>query len=239
MADKTDKAGKAVSGLAVRVLSGVVLAPLAVALIVAGGWIFLGWIMLAALMSLYEWMKMAEATGSRRYWILLIGVFYIAVSYSSYISLRFGFEQGAWLAICAMLCVWASDIGAYFTGKTIGGPKLAPALSPKKTWAGLGGSMFFCGLSLVVLAAAGQYFQAWINTDVSIGVAHAIPLFFTGCFLGIVGQAGDLSVSYFKRMAKIKDTGQLIPGHGGLLDRIDSLMLVSPVFLAAVTIWLL
>ena len=124
-----------------------------------------------------------------------------------------------------MMCVWASDIGAYFTGKRLKGPKMAPKISPNKTWAGFLGAMFFGGLTLWAMS----FF-------VQAGIPGGL-LFLSGSVFGAVGQAGDLLVSILKRQAGTKDTGNLIPGHGGLLDRIDSLLLVIPVA-AAMLLWL-
>lgn len=173
----------------------------------------------AALLSLYEFIGLANQ-GTRRYFHIFVGVVYLSICFTAYLFIRFGFEagDGAWLALSVMLCVWASDIGAYIAGKTIGGPKMAPGLSPNKTWAGLGGSMFFCGLALVIL----QYF---------VNIPDMPYIFAVGLLLGIVGQGGDLLMSFYKRRVEAKDTGTLIPGHGGLLDRIDALLLVSPAFL--------
>ncbi len=207
-----------------RIISGVVLAPFVVALIILGGWFFTAMIVAAALVSLYEFIGLVNQ-GKYYYFNLLVAVFYLSVCFTSYIFIRFAFDEGAWLALSIILCVWASDIGAYVTGKTIGGPKMAPSLSPNKTWAGLGGSMFFCGLALFIL----QY----------LGDLPEIPyVFVVGLFLGIVGQGGDLFISFYKRRVGAKDTGQLIPGHGGILDRIDALLLVSPVFLGVLLLCL-
>lgn len=218
------------SGLGIRILSGLILAPLMIAIIVTGGFWFTGLMALSALVALCEWYGMSKA-GPKPFATLLLGFIYLIISYCSYIFMRFGFEAGAWLALAAMLCVWASDIGAYFAGKFIGGPKMAPKLSPKKTWAGLGGSMVSCGLMLVGCLYAGPQLQAHLNTDIGITFAQGwLPVFIVGTLLGIVGQAGDIFISFFKRRAHLKDTGHLIPGHGGLLDRIDALLLVAPVF---------
>ena len=225
------------SGLGLRVLSGIILAPVAITLIILGGWFFIAMVALALAVSFCEWANLVNHMPGRQYLVLILGGVYLSVCSISYIFLRLGFEQGAWLALCVILAVWASDTGAYFTGRKIGGPKLAPRVSPNKTWAGFGGAMFFCGLSLMILLGAGRFLEPWLKTDVGLEAGHTWLVFIAGCVLGAVGQAGDLLVSFFKRRAHIKDSGHLIPGHGGILDRIDSLLLVSPVFAVFVVLW--
>lgn len=118
--------------------------------------------------------------------------------------------------------VWASDIGAYAFGRTIGGPKLAPSLSPNKTWAGALGGLFCAGLIGVAAAWPGH---ASIATVVGLSIG-----------LAVVAELGDLAESALKRRFGVKDSGALIPGHGGLLDRLDSLLTAAPV--QAIVIWL-
>lgn len=220
-----------------RALSGAVLAPLIIFIVLYGGWLFALMIAAAAVISLYEWYKMSQA-GGQFITDMLTGTIYLLICISSFAYLRFVPEQGAWLALSAMLCVWASDTGAYFTGKALGGPKMAPSISPNKTLSGLGGAMVFCGLALVLLCALDDLFAAYINTNLGISDRHYIFVFFTGCVLGFFGQTGDLFISSMKRRVGVKDTGNLIPGHGGLLDRIDALLLISPAFLVFVSLWL-
>ncbi|WP_062233270.1 phosphatidate cytidylyltransferase [Aureimonas sp. N4] len=119
------------------------------------------------------------------------------------------------LVICV---VWATDIFAYFTGRTFGGPKLMPMVSPKKTMSGaLGG--------LLAGTVFGLGFEYWLTDDISLKVAVLCAV------LSIVGQAGDLYESWIKRRFGVKDSGRLIPGHGGLMDRIDALIISTGVLL--------
>ncbi|MDE1147726.1 MAG: phosphatidate cytidylyltransferase [Azospirillaceae bacterium] len=125
--------------------------------------------------------------------------------------------EAPWLFLFLLLAIWATDIGAYVAGRAIGGPKLAPRISPKKTWAGLLGGM--AAAALVGLALAP------LATVSSFGAGALVA-----AVIAVVGQVGDLFESYMKRRCDVKDSGSLIPGHGGLLDRIDGLVMAAPVF---------
>ncbi len=160
---------------------------------------------------------------------ILLGMLYVGFSMSVMIWLRNGTAdaQGLYYMLTVLFIVWASDISAYFTGKAIGGPKLAPKISPKKTWAGFLGSSV--GAAAVAAALACPDLQAHYGIHTA---GHMSPWGYAvmGFVLGAVGQAGDLFKSIFKRHYGIKDMGNLIPGHGGLFDRIDALLLVALVF---------
>lgn len=220
----------ALSTLQKRILSAVVLGPMTLGIIIFGGIPFIILIAIGAVISLYEWIQMARCT-PRPFLKSGIGVVYILVCAAAFIFLRLFAAKdeftndGDGLVLSLMVCVWASDIGAYFTGKKIGGPKLAPKISPNKTWAGFFGAVLSGGLMfLIALAVSGWPLKI---------IFCAFPF---GCVFGAVGQAGDLLISMLKRQAGVKDTGTLIPGHGGLLDRIDSLLLVFPVAAAIVLV---
>ena len=153
------------------------------------------------------------------------GVIYIGFSVAVMLWLRLGTEQGLYNFLMLMFLIWASDTAAYFTGKAIGGPKLAPVISPKKTWAGFWGSSVGAGF---VLAGMGC---PWLLSFLKLQpLAPLWVLAIAGFVLAMFGQAGDLFISMFKRHYGIKDTGTIIPGHGGILDRIDALLLVAPLF---------
>lgn len=127
--------------------------------------------------------------------------------------------QGEFWILCLLIIVWAADIGAYFAGRRFGGRQLAPSISPAKTWAGLWG-----GLGLAVIAAlALTQLAPWYRVDpLTIAVLSAATM--------LASAGGDLFISLQKRTVGIKDTGHLLPGHGGLLDRFDSLIAAAPFF---------
>jgi len=159
----------------------------------------------------------------------LFGVIYIGFSIDTMVWLRNsgGDAQGLYQMLTLLFIVWASDISAYFSGKAIGGPKLAPKISPKKTWAGFIGSSVGSGLVAAGMACPWVLDKWNLHTLGHMGVTGYFVL---GFVLAMFGQAGDLFISIFKRRYNIKDTGAFIPGHGGLLDRIDALLLVSILF---------
>lgn len=122
--------------------------------------------------------------------------------------------DGFTLALWTLSVVWATDIGAYFAGRGIGGPKLMPRVSPSKTWAGLAGGVLSASLIGFVLAQA---------AGLPVRLAIASPL------LAVLAQGGDLYESWLKRRAGVKDSGNILPGHGGFLDRLDGVVPVAPV----------
>ncbi|MCE0556287.1 MULTISPECIES: phosphatidate cytidylyltransferase [unclassified Motilimonas] len=136
-------------------------------------------------------------------------------------------QQGAWLVLFVMLLVWGADTGAYFTGKSLGKHKLAPKVSPGKTIEGFVGGL----ISTVIIAFIAMYAFA-IEADKQL-------LFIVAAVItSLASSLGDLSESMFKRQAGIKDSGTLLPGHGGVLDRIDSLTAALPVFTLCYIAWL-
>ncbi|MDX2113290.1 MAG: phosphatidate cytidylyltransferase [Alphaproteobacteria bacterium] len=207
-------------GLKLRAISGVVMIALLLTAEWLGGWLFTLVVVLAGLLMKKEWD--ALTAGESRAW-QLAGYGYVALPCASLVWLRNAefasdLNGGAHVVLYLLFVVWATDIGAYFAGKRIGGPKLAPALSPNKTWAGLLGGMAAAAAVGAICASFTPY-----------------PLSLVGCallamLLAVVAQAGDLFESWLKRRAGVKDSGTLIPGHGGLLDRIDGLVTATPLF---------
>jgi phosphatidate cytidylyltransferase len=149
--------------------------------------------------------------------VLLLGVFYIGWLLGHLILLR-KLPGGEWLVFFVFLVTWAGDTGAYYTGKAIGRIPLSPQVSPNKTVEGAVGG-------LILSVAAAVLAKWWFLAILSLR-----EVLFLGFFLGLVGQLGDLVESMFKRSAGIKDSGGLIPAHGGVLDRVDSLIFTIPAF---------
>lgn len=155
---------------------------------------------------------------------LAAGTLYIGVPAVALVWLRLGTgEAGRANLLFLVLVVWASDIGAYAVGRLLGGPKLAPGLSPGKTWSGAIGGLA-CAVIMGLLAAG------LLGATVGLGAAMIAGI------LGIATQAGDLLESGIKRHFGVKDSGRLIPGHGGLLDRLDGLLAAASVAALAVLI---
>jgi len=151
-----------------------------------------------------------RAKGARPLWAVF-GIPYLAGSGLAFFSVRATPDSGFFLTLFLVLCVWGTDIGAFLAGRLIGGPKLCPEISPRKTWAGLFGGMAFAAL---------------FGYGVALGFEAARPFMAAGVgfLLALAAQAGDFFESYVKRRSGVKDSGSLIPGHGGVLDRIDGLL---------------
>lgn len=245
--------------LLVRAAAAVVLAPLTIALAYAGGWFWVALVTLAVVGLYAEWLSVvgafaprAVAAGAaafaaagfflatgridralvvllvgvgvvmllvpeRRFWIGT-GFAYAAAAEVASILVRRDQAYGFAALMFVLLIVWVTDTGGYFAGKGIGGPKLWPRVSPKKTWAGAVG-----GFAASLVVATG--FAAF-------GPGKAAPILLLGAALSIASQLGDLFESTVKRRFGVKDSSQIIPGHGGLLDRLDGF--VAAVVLAAI-----
>lgn len=215
-----------------RIVTGTALAAATLAFIVLGGFPFYALIILAAIYMHQEWSALTAAKGKAWKWI---GVAYVTLPCASLIVLRqMGFTGTTidastlesttvhWitplLALFPIIIVAVTDIGAYIAGKLIGGPKLAPGISPGKTWAGLAGGILAASVAGVLLFP----FTPFPHT------------FFSGLLVGgllaLVAQGGDLFESWLKRQAGVKDSGALFPGHGGILDRVDGHAVAIPLF---------
>ena len=147
-------------------------------------------------------------------WWSAAGVYYAGLPAIALIAIREDPDYGFHAILYLFLVVWSADTGAFFTGRLIGGPKLAPKISPNKTWSGfIGGALFAC--------IAGVLFAAWFG-HTSIPTVAALSV-----VLALISQGGDLGESFIKRFFGVKDTSGLIPGHGGVLDRLDGLVFAA------------
>ena len=145
-----------------------------------------------------------------------LGVPYVSLPPIALVVLRDDPGYGVAAIVLVMLMVWAADTLAYFAGRIIGGPKLAPRISPKKTWAGMGGAMVGSAV-------------AALGVGMALGVPGLWLLLIVAALLAVVEQGGDLFQSAMKRRYGVKDSGRLIPGHGGVIDRVDGLVAVATV----------
>jgi phosphatidate cytidylyltransferase len=157
--------------------------------------------------------------------LTLVPVLYVALPLAAIVLLRAGPAGLEWL-ILAFAATFALDTGAYAVGRLVGKHKMAPSISPGKTWEGASGGLFAAIGATIALAA--------LFGDITTATWQAALL---GAGIGVVGQIGDLAESKLKRIARVKDSGTLIPGHGGLLDRLDSLVLVFPLVYYASKVW--
>jgi phosphatidate cytidylyltransferase len=253
-------AGQGSRNLLMRVVAALVLAPLALAIAYAGGWLWAALVTLASIGLYLEWLAVTGQaremrvsvpgvaalavsglcliagridaalivllvgfvvvtllSPARRNWTSA-GFLYAGAAEIASVLVRFDTANGFSALIFVLLVVWVTDIGGYFAGRGIGGPKLWPRVSPKKTWAGAIG-----GFALSLGVAAGF---------ASLGLGKAGPLLLLGGFLSVISQLGDLFESAVKRRFGVKDSSQIIPGHGGLLDRLDGF--VAAIVMAAI-----
>lgn len=205
--------------LGVRTLSAIVMVVVAGAAYWLDGWpwmIFLGLVGIGLLWELWGLVRLLTTSAAARSGWMLFGMVYfgLALFMALLLSAPFFGRTPILLVIGAVI---ATDVGAYFAGRSIGGPKIAPKISPSKTWAGLGGGMVCAALFFVVVHH--------LLPGSGVGEQFAI-LAATGAIIAIVAQAGDFFESWMKRRAGVKDSGKLIPGHGGIFDRTDGLIAV-------------
>jgi phosphatidate cytidylyltransferase len=189
-----------------RILSSIILLPIALYFMLMGSFYLIFLIIICFLVSSFEWNKMTKKLNEK-----LSGFIFLIFSFYSFYQLAIDYT----LLVPFFICV-ATDIGGYVFGKIFKGPKLTK-ISPNKTYAGMIGGYF---LSILFISL---YFD-YINYKVTI------TLFITTILISSVSQIGDIIISFFKRKSKVKNTGNLIPGHGGLLDRIDGMIFAFPIY---------
>jgi phosphatidate cytidylyltransferase len=212
-----------------------------VMLVVSGTALWLGdmaWTVFVLIIGIgvwFEWSALVlqfKAPGTARTVWRSAGAIYSGMACAILIQVR---QEPAGIALVLLIvgAVIGTDVGAYFMGRALGGPKIAPRISPSKTWAGLLGGVIGAALVLwAVLANAGRILAAAPDAQVTAVETSGHPLTILGMAIAIavVAQAGDFFESWMKRSAGVKDSGKLLPGHGGLFDRVDGLLAVLVVF---------
>lgn len=231
------------SDLKVRAISAIVMVAIAGMALWLGGWVWTAFVIAVALGVFREWRGLVRAFAaspiSRGIWYML-GAAYIVPATIALRTLRVDDDRG-WLPLAVLLIgVIGTDIGAYFVGRAVGGPKIAPSISPSKTWSGLLGGAIGAGLGIwlvtwiIVNLGLSQGIEVYLDGDelepiVLKGTLETTMLaaaVLAGSSIAVVAQAGDFFESWLKRRAGVKDSGNLIPGHGGLFDRVDGLLAV-------------
>lgn len=212
----TDVPVKKNSDLGVRTLSAIAMLAVAGGALWLGGWWLDGLIAGVGLACLLEFARLVRSGASSVVWRAAGYVFAILYVGAASITLA-SLPVAVVLGVIAV--VVATDTGAYFSGRAIGGPRIAPAISPSKTWAGLGGGMLAAGM-----VTAGTF--AWNTGELTMRPMLVIA-FAIGAGMAVVAQAGDFLESWLKRRAGVKDSSSLIPGHGGVFDRVDGLLPVA------------
>ncbi len=202
-----------------RVISALVMIPLAVYAIFYSKSVFLFASVAIAILMTIEWMDITKTAQDQKKW-RMIGFFYILIPVYSVIKIRF---YDVDILFWMFAIIWSTDIFAFFAGRILGGPKLMPLVSPNKTWSGLAGGLF---ASVLIGLMSSLMFKG--------GVLFFI---FFSALLSLIEQASDLFESKIKRIFGVKDSGNIIPGHGGVLDRLDGMMFVAPVVLVLITVF--
>lgn len=223
MADAETAPAARKSDLGPRTASALVMGAVAGTALWLGGYVWIGFVALIALGVLWEWNRlvhgMAAHPVTRGLWNAG-GILYVGLAAATLAGLRME-EGGLRFVLTVLGAVIATDIGAYFAGRTFGGPKIAPKVSPSKTWSGLCGGML--GAALVMLV---QLHFSTRAASPGLFLSMAITPVLFGALIAIVAQSGDFFESWMKRRAGVKDSSGLIPGHGGLFDRVDGLLAV-------------
>lgn len=201
-----------------RVVTALVMIPLALYSIFYSKSVFIFFSIAVAILMTMEWMDMIRGMDEQKKW-RIIGFFYILIPIYAVIKIRF---IGSDILFWMFAIIWSTDIFAFFAGKILGGTKLAPSISPNKTWSGL------CG-GAVASALIGFLSSFMFSGGVTFFIIISV-------FLSLLEQASDLLESKFKRIFGVKDSGNIIPGHGGVLDRLDGMMFVAPVVLFIATL---
>jgi len=255
-----------VNNLLARLLSALIMLPIAVFAILAGGTPYFIFVILITTLIIFEWNGITEKNSISPLFVLQAlsialllveinwGSPYLMVSFCSSLIAIFamaylvkakviwalagffyafvpsaailliGENVSGQIVLWMMMVIWSMDTGAYFVGKNIGGPKMSPSISPNKTWSGL------IGGTITAMLVGPLYVYFWGDQSLPIFNNALILIIFSG-LVAILGQIGDLMESALKRKFEVKDSGLIIPGHGGVMDRMDGILFVAPVVL--------
>ena len=204
-----------------RILSSLILIPIAFFFIIKGSYFFNFFISICLIVSIYEWHFMSNKKEYK-----FPGIIFLILSfYSVYLFRNEFYGEYLYFIMILFICVF-TDIGGYVFGKFFKGPKLTK-ISPKKTYSGVIGGYLFSIIFITLFFNYFDFISEMINIETS-PQELSLKNFILTIFISTVSQFGDIVVSYFKRKSKIKDTGKIIPGHGGLLDRIDGMIFAYP-----------
>ena len=199
-----------------RILSSIILIPISFFFIIQGSFTFIFFLSFVLLVTSIEWFKMTKNEDLLR----ALGLFFLFFSFYTAIYLRQFIGLNFFLFLI-IVCVF-TDIGGYLFGKIFKGPKLS-TISPNKTYSGVFGGFFISLISgIIYVKYLGKKSKILLDTDPIFVILLIL-------FISTISQIGDLIISYFKRKAKLKDTGRILPGHGGFLDRIDGIIFVMPI----------
>ena len=196
-----------------RILSSIILFLLSVFFIIKGSFYFIFFLSILFLFSYLEWSNLNK----KKYIVKFLGIVFLLFSF--YLTYLIREQYGLYFFLFILTICISTDVGGYIFGKMLKGPKLTK-ISPNKTYTGVIGSFLLSLLS-------GLFFIKY--TQINYINEISIKIFFAMILISLISQIGDLIISYFKRKAGLKDTGKILPGHGGLLDRIDGLIFVMPI----------
>lgn len=206
-----------------RVLSSIIIAPIALFFIIKGSVFFDFFLCVIFFVTVFEWLKMSKKLKM----IKFFGILFLFLSILNAYFLRNTY--GAEIFVFVILISILTDLGGYIFGKIFKGPKLTK-ISPNKTYSGVIGSFIVCliGSLIYIEYISNSSLMSFQNGYAPHSIEHILLTLFIILVISLISQIGDLTISYFKRLAKIKDTGSILPGHGGLLDRIDGIIFAIP-----------
>ena len=207
-----------------RILSSIVIIPIAFFFILKGSVFFAFFLVIFFLTTSYEWIKMNKKISIKSMGV----IFLLLTSYSAYLLRDGENSNGLNIFLFVMVICIFTDIGGYTFGKLFKGPKLIN-ISPNKTYSGMIGSFVFSAIAASLFMKNLPLISKFMTSlDMKLSSLNDLNLLFLILFISFVSQIGDLIISYFKRLSKIKNTGKIIPGHGGLLDRVDGMIFAFP-----------